>query len=64
VEDIPYQTDEMSNVNSEIEVEQISRLCDDLPHTGEEVDEEETEEEDEEANEVESSESSDDEFNA
>jgi hypothetical protein len=54
----------MSNVNSEIEVEQISRLCDDLPHTGVEVDEEETEEEDEEANEVESSESSDDEFNA
>jgi hypothetical protein len=60
MEDIPYQTDKMSNVNSVIEVEQFSRLCDDLPNTGEEFDEEETEEEDEEANEVESSESSDD----
>ena len=48
VDDVPYQMDEMSNVNQVIEVEHITRLCDE-PNTGEEVnddDEEDTNEED------------------
>ena len=37
VEDVPYQMDEMSNVNAVIQLDPITRLCDE-PNVGEEVD--------------------------